>query len=193
MTNADGPMAADSEDQIFAEYLPKLIRLAGRNLSAKLRRKVDADDLSATVMRTVIRRVRSGSLELEQSDNFWKLLTVITLNKARKKARYWTAKKRDIGRESELSDDGPTLSDFAECKEQLQSEPTEEDGEACGQLLAQLMDRLDEKCLTVLDGKLDGLSTTRIAEQMNVSPRSVRRYIEKIEEELKSLGQSNAE
>ena len=183
-----GPTPLSTDSQILVDYLPKLIRLAEKNISAKLRQKVDADDVGATVIRTVIRRAGEGKLEIEQSEDFWRLLVAITLNKVRKKARYWKAQKRDIGRESALSVSGLDLADLAVCSDELLSEPTEEQADACVDLLNRLTCRLNPKCVEALNGKLNGLSTIAIAEKMDVAPRSVRRYLSEIQAHLSDLG-----
>lgn len=177
----------DDEGQILAAYLPKLTRLAEANLSELLGRKEGAEDVSGTVMRTVIRRFRNGELEIDESDEFWKLLVVITLNKVRRKARYWTAAKRSIHRETALSDDGPILADLAVYRAELLSDPTDEQAEEYVDVLNRLKARLAPKYATTITLKMNGLSVEEIAEQLNVSSRSVRRYLEVVREELMDM------
>ncbi len=162
------------------------MRLAERNLSPRLRRKTDEEDVGATVLRTVIRQAREGRITIEESEDFWRLLVAITLNKVRKKARYWSAEKRNISREIELSPSGPQLADLALDDQHLQGEPSEEESTALVEMLEKLDQKLDPKCQEVLAYKLEGLNHVQIAERMDVSTRSVTRYVEKIQELLKS-------
>lgn len=178
-----------NEGAVLSSYLPKLIRLAERNLSPQLRRKVDENDITATVLRTVIRRAREGKIAIEESKDFWRLLVAITLNKVRRKARYWKAKKRSISREQELGPDGPSIEQLAIDDEIMQGEPTEADGEALVQTLDLLTSRLNEPCQRVLSLKIEGLNHIQIAEQMEISTRSVTRHVATIQEAMRQVSQ----
>ncbi len=74
-------MSQAGESTVIRFYLPRLIRLAERNLSAPLRKKIDGEDISASVLRSVIRKSRNGLMVIEESEDFWKQLVVITLTK----------------------------------------------------------------------------------------------------------------
>ena len=184
------PSNSPGESTILSNYLPKLIRLAERNLSPQLRRKIDEDDIGGTVMRTIIRQARAGVLTIEESEDFWKLLVAITLNKVRKKARYWKQQKRSIAREQELAADGPRMEDIAIDLSNSLADPTDAEGEAFAAILEKLSSNLDETCQTVLAMKMEGLTHIQIAEKLGVSTRSVTRYVMRIQQEL---GQLNAE
>lgn len=175
------------ESQILANYLPKLLRLAERNLSNQLRQKVDADEVGATVVRTVVRQARAGKLQIEESDDFWRLLVAITLNKVRKKANYWKRAKRDISREMPVAPDGPQLEELAIDYDSVSSDPTEEQGQAFNDLLERMNDCLDEKCQQVLSAKLQGKSNIQIAEELELSTKTIGRYLKKIQQQLKDL------
>jgi RNA polymerase sigma factor (sigma-70 family) len=170
-----------TESQILADYLPKLIRLAEKNLSNQLRQKVDAEEVGLSVMGSVIRQARQGKLQIEQSEDFWRLIVVIALNKVRKKSRHWKAQKRDMTREQPISPDGPQLADLAVDFRSLPDSPSAEEGQSLSDVLNQIEERLDDKCRQVLAAKLQNLTHKEIAEQINVSPRSIRRYMNKIE------------
>jgi len=184
------PPSSPGESTILGNYLPKLIRLAEKNLSPQLRRKVDENDIGGTVMRTIIRQAREGRLTIEESEDFWKLLVAVTLNKVRKKARYWKQQKRSISREQELAADGPRMEDIAVDLSTPLADPTDDEGQAFAVILEKLSGNLDETCQTVLAMKMEGLTHIQIAEKLGVSTRSVTRYVTRIQQEL---GQLNAE
>lgn len=180
-------MEQNSESVILASYIPKLVRLADRNLSPKLRQKVNEEDITQTVLRSVIRKAREGQMVIEESEDFWRQLVAITLNKVRKKARYWKAGKRNISREQELSTEGNRLDQLAVDHSVLLDEPTEDDGKAFVETLELLTAQLDQTCQNVLALKLEGLSHLQIAERLEVSTRSVTRYLTKIKESMQQL------
>jgi RNA polymerase sigma-70 factor, ECF subfamily len=184
------PQNAPGESTILGNYLPKLIRLAERNLSPQLRRKIDENDIGGTVMRTIIRQAREGVLTIEESEDFWKLLVAITLNKVRKKARFWKQQKRSISREQELPADGPKIEDLAIDLSASLADPTDDEGEAFAAILEKLSGNLDDACQDVLTMKMEGLTHIQIAEKLGVSTRSVTRYVTRIQHQL---GQLNAE
>jgi len=181
------PPNSPGESTILSNYLPKIIRLAERNLSPQLLRKVDENDIGGTVMRTIIRKAREGVLTIEESRDFWSLLVAITLNKVRKKARYWKQQKRSISREQELAADGPRMEDIAIDLSNSLTEPTDQEGEAFAAILEKLSDNLDETCQNILAMKIEGLTHIQIAEKIGVSTRSVTRYVKRIQKELEQL------
>jgi DNA-directed RNA polymerase specialized sigma24 family protein len=178
------------ESTIIRIYLPRLIRLAERNLSPQLRRKVDENDLSASVLRTVIRQARDGIIVIEESEDFWRQLIAITLNKARKLARYWKQTKRSVAMEIELTPNHPTLEELAHFEADL-GEPNDDESGAFVAILEALNEQLDETCRNVLSLKLLGNNHLQIAEKIGVSPRSVTRYVGKIQETMRAIYDSD--
>lgn len=170
------------ESTILMDYFPKLIRLAERNMSARLQAKVGSDEMANSILGSVVRMAREGKLHIEQTEVFWKLLMVISLNKVRKKVRFYKAKKRDSGREMQLGEDLPSLEELVADM----GAPTEEDGESVGLALEKLSERLDEDCNVVLAGKLEGRSNLEIASLLGPegkSTKTVTRCWKKVEEE----------
>lgn len=187
-------MSNDSEKQgesvVLMDYLPKLIRLAERNMSSRLRAKVGSDDMADSIIGSVIRMSREGKLRIEESDEFWRLLVAISLNKVRKKARYFKALKRDAGREVQVGGDWQSLDELARSC----GDPTDEDGEAVGDLLGRLVNTLDDDCKIVLAGKLDGKSNLEIAATLGPngkSTKTVTRCWKKIETEMKMVAEKD--
>jgi len=181
------PPSSPGDSTILGNYLPKLIRLAEQNLSPALRRKVDENDIAESVIVSIIVKVREGKLHIEQSEDFWKLLVAVTLNKVRKKARYWKQQKRSITREQELAADGPRMEEIAIDPSTPFSDPTMEEGDAFAAILEKLSSRLNATCISVLTWKMEGLDHHKIAEKLQVSTRSVTRYVTRIQHELSQL------
>lgn len=176
-----------TDSQILAGYLPKLIRLAEKNMSCQLRQKMDAEDVGQSVMGSVIRQAREGILQVEQSDDFWRLIMTITLNKVRKKVRHFKTQKRDMSKEQATSPDGPQLAELAVDFRSLPDTPSLEDAAALSEVLNQLDMRLDQRCRQVLAARIQNLPQFEIAKQLNVSTKSISRYLKKIETVVQQL------
>jgi len=67
----------------WARYEERLRRLAERNLSDRMKRRIDADDVVQSAFRTFLRRAGQDEFELRDRQNLLSLLTTITLNKIR--------------------------------------------------------------------------------------------------------------
>jgi ECF sigma factor len=89
----------DAAEKLFARYAQRLTRLAEQHLSRKLAGRLDGEDVVQSVFRTFFRRSATGEFRIDSSAQLWQLLVKITLLKARAKARYHTADKRDAGAE----------------------------------------------------------------------------------------------
>jgi len=68
----------DAAQEIFDRYFQRLIGLAHSRLSEKLGRKVDADDIVQSALRSFFVRSQEGQYAIERSGDLWKLLAVIT-------------------------------------------------------------------------------------------------------------------
>lgn len=177
-----------AESEILMDYLPKLIRLAERNMSVRLKTKVGSDDMAGSIIGSVIRMSREGKLRIEQSESFWKVLVAIALNKVRKKARYYGAQKRCLDRELRISDEWPALEQLA----QSAGEPSDDEGRAVGEALELLAERLDDDCRVVLSGRIENKSNLEIAAMLGPagkSSKTVTRCWKKIETEINKIAE----
>jgi RNA polymerase sigma-70 factor (ECF subfamily) len=93
-----GDPAAAAE--VFARFTSRLIVLAQTRLDARLRQKVDPDDVLQSVHKSFFRCYGGGKFVLGGWDGLWTLLDVITVRKCADLAAYFHAEKRDIDREA---------------------------------------------------------------------------------------------
>ena len=164
----------------WVRYAQPLIRLADRNLSQRLRRRVDPEDVVQSTFRTVLRRIQGGEFRLEGEEDIWRLLTAIALNKSRRQARYFAAKKRDADRDLPL-----------EAHEESPSQAVEATPEDAV-ILVDLVDHVirtttDEEERRVLLLKLDDCSNFQIAQQMQCSERTVQRIVARLRQRFVTL------
>ena len=161
-------------DNLFREYLPKIVRLAEHNLAPRYRRLFDADDIGATVVRTVARRIGEGTFEFDDEESLWKQLVTITLRRISNKIRYANAHKRGGGQAP------VTLDNLAA----IARTPDPSHAVALAEVMTKIGEELDEKGRKVLEMRMANLSYEEIATELSVSERTVGRKIELIKELL---------
>src|SRR5215472_14377024 len=84
---------------VFQRFAHKLIHLAREHIQAKLRHKVDPEDIVQSVFRSFFTRYGAGEFEVSTWNDLWGLLTLITLRKCVNRVEYFQAQCRDVGRE----------------------------------------------------------------------------------------------
>lgn len=180
-------MEKDQEEigQALVSYIPRLIRLAERNMSKPLQVRVGADDLANSVVKSVFRAFCEGKLNvnLEDDQQFWKYLMVVSLNKIRRKARDNKSGKRDLTLDQSLSDLEYMIAET--------SEPSDEEGKQVAEVLVLLESELDADGKLILQGKLQGEASRLIAAKLNggvgVSTKTVTRRWNEIQTKLRTI------
>jgi len=92
----------DAARRLFELYSQRLALLAEKNISQRLARRVDGDDIVQSVFRTFFRRSARGEFQIKDSAALWRLMVKITLAKVRSQARRHTSDKRDVNVEVSL-------------------------------------------------------------------------------------------
>lgn len=165
----------DAATEFHGRYVEKLLSLIQKNLARRFSSRVDAEDVADSVLRTFFGAVADGRQQISPSDDVWKLLQTIALNKVRNHVKFHDAQKRSVRR---------TVSE-PELVEQL-GEPTEQEAVDITDLIESLVRSLDEPVAKTMEMLLAGNSVDEISEALKVSTRSVRRYREQIADQLKT-------
>lgn len=160
----------------WARYEERLRRLAERNLSDRMKRRIDADDVVQSAFRTFLRRAGQDEFELRDRQNLLSLLTTITLNKIRQKVRHFAAQKR-----------GGDSDRYFETMADLSSDQPTPDELAALQEIEDLLKGFDVEQQQVVDLKLQNHTNLEIARRMQCSERTVRRMIKRVEKTLEKL------
>ncbi len=92
---AGDPSAAEG---LWASFFPRLLGLARKVLSGRPQRIADAEDAAQSAFASFCLRVQTGEYAEFDRNEMWKLLSVITANKARMQIRRELAEKRGGGR-----------------------------------------------------------------------------------------------
>jgi RNA polymerase sigma-70 factor, ECF subfamily len=174
---------ADAAAEIFHRYARRLIALAREHLSRQLQQKVDPEDVLQSAFRTFFRRQACGEFELQDWDNLWALLSVITLRKCGHQAEYYLAMCRDVKREKAPALAGDSM---AQC-EAIAREPTPVEAVMLAETVQFLLERMMEQDREVVSLRLQDYSAEEIAASLGRPLRSVYRALERARKCLREL------
>src|SRR5689334_1029978 len=83
---------------LWRSYFDRLVRLARRHLEGSNRSFADEEDVALSAFASFCRRAEGDRFaELNDRDDLWQLLALITRRKARDLHEYHTRLKRDVG------------------------------------------------------------------------------------------------
>jgi RNA polymerase sigma-70 factor (ECF subfamily) len=174
--------------QLFDRYCEKLMRLARRRIGQRMNTRVDPEDVIQSAFRTFFVHVRNDEFTFEAEDDLFKLLVRLTVNKALRQIAHHRAAKRDPGKEvNQGSTDNDILANLAG------HEPSPEVEVAVLDELERFLAQLPEFDRKVLELKLQGHSTTEIAESLGSYDRKIRRVLERIEAEAQGAADTSKE
>src|SRR5689334_7891576 len=77
--------------ELFGRFTHQLIALALRHIDAKLRHKVDPEDVVQSVYKSFFVRYGAGNLEIGNWNSLWGLLALIAVRKCAERAAYHRA------------------------------------------------------------------------------------------------------
>jgi len=172
-------------DEFWRDYGERLQRLAENHLSARLKRRVGADDIVQSVCRTFFRRAQIGQFDLADSDALWRLMCAITLTKIRQSARYHGRQKRNLRQEQGIEHgDGERA---VTLRELMHAGPSPDEAAVFVDELEQLMAGLDDEEKRIVEFKLQQFTNQEVAEQIGCSERTVRRMIKRVQSRLRGI------
>jgi RNA polymerase sigma-70 factor (ECF subfamily) len=168
--------------ELFARFTHQLIALALRHIDARLRHKVDPEDVVQSAYKSFFVRYAAGKLEIVNWNSLWGLLTLIAVRKCADRAEYHRAGCRDAAREV-----SPPSGAAAPWLEPTGREPTPLEAALLSETVEQLFGGLDEHERPVLELSLQGYTTREISERLGRSERTVRLLREGIRHRLERL------
>jgi RNA polymerase sigma-70 factor, ECF subfamily len=172
---------AQAAEEVFARYAQRLTSLAEQHLSRKLASRLDGADVVQSVFRTFFRRSAAGEFRIDSSDELWRLLVRITLQKARAKGRHHTARIRDVAAEQP----GNVAAFLAET---VAHEPGPEEAAVLVDQIETLLRGLPALYCDLLRLRLEGYSVSDTAVRLGVSRRTVHRALQFLQQRLVSGG-----
>lgn len=173
----NGQMEAST--RLYLKYADRLLGMTSRKSSSEVTRQVDPEDIVQSVFRTFFRRVDEGHYDVPESEDIWKLLLVITLNKIRTVVAYSRAAKRD-GRRTE--------SDLGFDFEQAKVDDRDEIALASLKMVIdEILSELIEVNREIVKLRIEGYEIDEIARQVQRSKRTVERVLQEFRTRLAKM------
>jgi RNA polymerase sigma-70 factor (ECF subfamily) len=176
--------------EVFLRFAARLVGLARRHLDARLAVKFDPEDVVQSAYKSFFMRQREGELDVGTWDGLWGLLTMITLRKCADRAAYYHTDKRNVTRETIVSneDSAPGIVNLA-----FDREPQPDEAAVLAETVEALFRSIDDPDeRAILELSLQGHTASEISEQLGRAERSVRRLREHIRKRLERM-QSESE
>jgi DNA-directed RNA polymerase specialized sigma24 family protein len=161
-------------ERLWEGYFDKLVRLARQHLRAASRAVADEEDVALSAFDSFCRGAEQGRFpKLDDRDDLWQLLVVITLRKTRDLHEHQTRKKRDSARTRSLSAEGPAAGETL-----VSREPSPAFAAEVAEEVQRLLGRLGSAELRqVALWKMEGRSNGEIAGLLGCVERTVERKL----------------
>lgn len=177
----DGAERDEAARLIWRRYFNDLLELARNNLSQRIRRRDDEEDVLQSMYKSFCLRQQRGEFDLADRDALWKLLVTITLRKARNAARKQARHKRDCTREQAISDGGDEGSADWAIQQMAAAGPSPAESAVLNEALERRLEALDAPELRQIAlWRLEGYTNREIADRLDCTERSVERRMERI-------------
>jgi len=169
---------------LWERYHRRLISLARQKLQSARRRAADEEDVVQNAFHSFFRGVAGGRYpQLEDRNNLWRLLVIITARKALDQIAHERSKRQGGGTvqgQSRMLLEESNWDDPA-IQQVVGDEPTPEFAAQVAEEYQRLLDLLDDETLRqVAVRKMEGHTNDEIAEQLDCSKRTVARKLETI-------------
>jgi RNA polymerase sigma factor (sigma-70 family) len=177
-----GEMAA--AQPLWERYHRQLVSLARQKLRSARRRTADEEDVVQSAFHSFFKGVALGRFpQLDDRDNLWRVLVVITARKALDQLAHEHSKKQGGGTiqsDSRINSRRHAWDDDA-IEQLVGAEPTPEFAAQIAEEYQRLLDLLgDESLCRVAVWKMEGLTNDEVAERLDCSRRTVARKLDTI-------------
>jgi len=170
----------DAASDLYLRYADRLHRLARKQTSAELARRVEPEEIVQSVFRTFFRRVNVGVYSVPEGKELWGLFLVIALNKIRHAAVYHRAARRDIRKTT-------SADELAASAYVLQDQVADSTALTVLKLvIEEITKKLPEVKQEMIRLRIEGHEIDEIAQQTGRSSRSVERTLQEFRHALSS-------
>jgi RNA polymerase sigma-70 factor, ECF subfamily len=175
-------IAAPADNATFERFTRRLIGLARAHLGARLRHKVDPEDVVQSAYKSFVLRYGDAEIGSKGMDALWSFLALITLRKCADKARHFQAECRDFRREASAD-----VGDSEPWRGAICREPTPEHAAVIAETVEQLLADIAPAERPIIELSLQGYSTQEVSERLGRAERSVRRLRERLRKQLERM------
>jgi|ERR1051326_7495449 DNA-directed RNA polymerase specialized sigma24 family protein len=168
----------DAAQRLWELYFHRLMALARKRLRGARRRAADEQDVALSALDSFFRGVKRGRFpELDDRDNLWRILAIITERKAHDLITKEKRKKRGGGNErgESVFDDGKGLGEFV--GKDPSPDVVVEMAEQCRRLLDMLGDDVLKRVALL---SLEGWTNAEIADKIDRDEKTVERKLRMI-------------
>ena len=174
---------AAAAQPLWERYHRRLVELARQKLRSGRRREADEEDVVQSAFHSFFQGIARGRFpQLDDRDNLWRLLVVITARKALDQLARERSKRRGgtAPEESRINPGKPEWDDAA-VERVVGDEPTPEFAAQVAEQCQRLLDQLgDETLRRVAVWKMEGLTNDEVAARLDCSRRTVARKLDTI-------------
>ena len=176
---------APAAERLWRQYFRRLVGLARQRLRGVSRAAADEEDVALSAFDSFFRGVEEGRFpRLDDRNDLWQVLVVLTARKAWRRIRHEQRDKRDWRKTRHASD--PEDAGVAAV---IGREPTPEFAAQVADEVRRLLNGLDEDQRVVAAAKMEGYSNAEIAARLNVTERTVERGLAVIRKLWEGKGQ----
>jgi DNA-directed RNA polymerase specialized sigma24 family protein len=169
---------AIAAQQLWERYFQSLVRLARKYLQRQRPRAADEEDVALSAFDSFCRGAEAGRFpQLNDRDNLWRLLVVLTARKASHLLRDEGRQKRG-GKVVAWPESAASSSAEVGWEHFLSREPAPEFAAQVAEEYQHLLAKLHDRTLeAVVCWKMDGFTNEEIARKLDCTPRSVYRKL----------------
>jgi DNA-directed RNA polymerase specialized sigma24 family protein len=162
-------------ERLWENYFKRLVNLARHKLRRGPRAARDEEDVALSAFKSFFRGVEDSRFpRLDDRDDLWQLLVLLTARKAYRMLKHELRAKRGGGKVRSLS----AIADESGAVEVIGREPTPEFAALVAEEYRQRLNALkDEHLQEVAVAKLEGFTNARIAAALHVDKRTVERRL----------------
>ncbi len=173
------PQAAQ---ELWSRYFEKLVRLARKKLQGSSRRMADEEDVALSAFHSFCEGAAKGKFpRLDDRDNLWRVMVIITARKASRLAEHERRQKRGGGNlrgESVFRGDDEEIS--AGIQQVVGDEPTPEFAAQIAEEHERLLGKLEPDLRQIAQWKLEGYTNEEISQMAQCGVRTVQRKLNRI-------------
>jgi RNA polymerase sigma factor (sigma-70 family) len=171
--NAGSESAAEEVDRRFRKRLCSLVE---REMSKRFASREDPEDSVQSAMRSFYRGIGAQRFKIDSSSRLWKLLEEITRHKMLKHIEHHNTQKCTPNKEVSADEQWFNGRD-----------PSPEEVVEVADLVACVLDGLEDPYPTIIRLRLEGYTRAQIAARVNCSEASIRFKLNRIRERLQRL------